>query len=127
MIADGHELYEFAGELAAKAATIDKNAANVVKKGALNIKNDWRAGAKGIRHADYYPRSITYDVDEKPGQTSADIGPLDEGPGKGKQGFLGPILEFGGAHNSPGNYMNHAVDAEEPRFVQAIGDIGDLK
>lgn len=88
----------------------------VVSKGALNVKRDWQQRATGIEHAPHYPRSIGYDLR----MFRAEIGP--ENTAK-NQGFLGPILEFGGAHNAPRNDGGQALDAEGPRFERAIHDL----
>jgi hypothetical protein len=85
----------------------------VVTKGALNVKQDWQQRATGIEHAPRYPRSISYDVKG----LTAQIGPEDSAE---NQGFLGHILEHGGAHNAPRNDGGQALDAEEPKFVKAI-------
>jgi hypothetical protein len=90
----------------------------VVRKGALNVKNDWRANATSSagRHARLYPASIGYDVTQEPDGASAEIG-----PDKGRpQGALGNLLEFGSANNPPHNDGGRALDAEEPRMVAAV-------
>lgn len=91
----------------------------IVSKGALNIKNDWRKKWTGFRHAPYLPAAVTYDVASEGDLISAEIG-----PDKAKrQGALGNLLEFGSVNNPPHPAGVPALDAEEPRFVQAMEDL----
>lgn len=108
------DLDKLAADLLAEATTTVAEVRAVVSKGALNIKKDWRARSWGIAHAPRYPLSITYDLH---GPFEAEIGPHDDAK---NQGFLGPVLEFGGAHNAPRNDGGQALAAEEPRFRAAI-------
>lgn len=104
-------------------AVIEREGRAVVTKGALNIKNDWRANATSSagRHARLYPASIGYDIAEGPGLIEAVVG-----PDKAKaQGPLGNLLEFGSVHNPPHNDGGRALDAEEPRFAAAVEAVAD--
>lgn len=120
---DAHEVFELAGVLAVAGEVAMEDAKPIVKRGANNIKTDWRKRATGIEHAPHYPRAITYEVTEREFNVEAEIGPLDQGPGEKKQGFLGPILEFGGAHNHPMNHGGESLDAEEPKFVEELAKV----
>lgn len=92
----------------------------VVSKGALNIKIDARRLAPGTGHARLYPGSITYELAQDGPAHEAVIGPE---PGKPQWG-LGNLLEFGSVHNEPHPHLGPALDAEEPRFVNAAADLG---
>jgi hypothetical protein len=117
------DLDKLAKDLRAEADLTPREVRSVVSRGALNIKRDWRRNASGIEHAPRYPQSIGYDVDRTAFGYEAVIGP-ESGTGGGEhQGFLGDILEFGGAHNGPRNDGGQALDAEAPRFVKAIEDV----
>jgi hypothetical protein len=107
------ELDDLARDLMQEAVVTVAEVAAVVAKGALNIKQDWRHRAQGIEHAPRYPQSIGYSVRG----LTAEIGPEDSAA---NQGFLGPILEFGGAHNAPRNDGGQALDTEAPKFEAAI-------
>lgn len=107
------DLAKLVHDLEREAVVTAIEVTNVVSKGALNIKRDWRQRAQGIKHAPRYPLSINYDLHE----FTAEIGPEDTPE---NQGFLGPILEFGGAHNGPRNDGQQALDAEAPRFEKAL-------
>ena len=91
-------------------------AKKVVSKGALNVKTEWRRRWRGIAHAPRLPLSISYDITEAADMIVAEIGPVD---GPALQGFLGAIIEFGGAHNAPHPGGLPALQAEEPRFAAA--------
>jgi hypothetical protein len=119
-IVDAHEVFDLAGVLAVAGDVAAEDAKAIVKRGAQNIKTSWRESAKGIDHAPRYPRSIGYDVVERTNDVEATIGPEDSAV---NQGFLGRILEFGGAHSAPRNDGGRALDAEEPKFEKAMADI----
>jgi hypothetical protein len=124
MTADIRELEAFAADLARAAATLDERCRQVVARGALNIKRDWRANARATAgaHARLYPLSIGYDDPVTiPGVgVGAVIGPDKAGP----QGPLGNLLEYGSAHNPPHNDGGRALAAEEPRFIAAVEQLG---
>lgn len=94
----------------------------VVKRGAMNIKRDWRDNAKATsgQHARAYPFSISFDGPERVGthEIVAVIGPDKDKP----QGALGNLLEYGdgGAKNPPHNDGKRAADKEQDRFANAI-------
>jgi hypothetical protein len=92
----------------------ERDAAMVVRRGALNIKRDWRVNARASsgRHAPYYPSSISFDVRRLGPVTEAEIGP-DKGR---RQGALGNLLEYGSSKNPPHNDGGRALAAEMPRF-----------
>lgn len=94
----------------------------VVNRGALNVKNGWRANATASsgQHARLYPSSISYDMRPHPTGASAEIG-----PDKGKpQGPLGNLLEFGSVNNPPHMDGARALAAEEAAFVLHVAAIG---
>jgi len=107
-------------ELQQADSEIADKAGRVVKRGAMNIKRDWRgnAAARNSRHARRYPYSITYDMKTK---LEAEIGPV---TGK-DQGFLGRVFEYGGVHSPPFDDGKRAVDKELPRFEQQLAKIFD--
>lgn len=114
-------LYELSRELRTAARDAGDEAEKVVKRGALNVKNEWRDNAKRSagRHGRRYPYSISYDTERAGGSTVAEIGP-DHAK---SQGPLGAILEFGSVNSPPHNDGGRALRAEEPRFVEALRDV----
>lgn len=90
----------------------------VVAKGALNIKRDWAQRWTGHAHAPALGSTVTYDMSWGMGSIGAEIGPV-----KGGAGSLGNIYEFGTPRNSPQPGGLPALQAEEPRFAQALEDM----
>lgn len=115
---------QLAVDLAMAGMRLDAAVKQVVAKGALNIKNDWRKSASGLAHAPAYPSSITYDLDAEPGSgvISAEIGPDKDK----RQGPLGNLIEFGSANNPPHLDGARALAAEEPRFVSALESVAEV-
>lgn len=115
-MSDGTEA--LAADLLAAGPRMMAQATALTSKGALNIKNDWRQSASGLKHAPLYPASINYDLIPSPAGVAAEIG-----PDKGKpQGALGNLIEYGSAHNPPHLDGARALAAEEPRFLLAAAD-----
>ena len=94
----------------------------VVKRGAQNIKDDWRLRWEGIQHhpthIPHLPRGVGYDIDEATGRWLADIGVHP----RNRQAFIAHIIEFGSRNNPPHPAGQDSLDAEEPRFVNAVLD-----
>jgi len=93
----------------------------VVEKGALNIKTDWRGAVGGSEHFKHLQFALGYDRIRGVDFLGADIG-YDKAR---VQGSLGNIDEFGTA-DKPGRLAGqHALDAEEPRFLAALEDAAE--
>ncbi|GAA1164151.1 hypothetical protein F4556_002362 [Kitasatospora gansuensis] len=123
MTADISELGILAARIARAGAEVEREAAAVVSRGALNIKNDWRANAarSAGRHARLYPSTIGYDLHVLPGGGArAVIGPDKDLP----QGPLGNILEYGTARQAGHNDGGRALTTEEPRFLAQVARLG---
>jgi len=88
----------------------------VLSKGAFNIKKDWQAAWKGLKHARALPYAVTYDIATTPGAITAIIGP----DKNRRQGPLGNLLEFGSMNNAPKPGGSPALDAEAPKFEKAL-------
>lgn len=116
---DAREVRELSRDLAKVASKAVPEAAKVVSKGALNIKNEMASEAESSGHYKHFSRSISYDL--RRGGLEAEIG-----PDKGRtQGALGNILYFGTSKNGPVLNINGPLDSEAPRFEKALGDITD--
>lgn len=95
--------------------------AKVVKKGVQNIKTDTQTRWAGARYAPALAAAVTYDDPVIEGNTvSSEVGPDKDR----RQGALGNIYEFGVPGTAPQPALNPAADAEEPRFAQALEDLG---
>lgn len=105
-----------------------RDARAVVRRGAVNIKKDWKANARASapKHAPQYPRSIGFDFGAYgPDIFMAIIGPENLHRTRGSQGALGAILEYGSVHNPPHRDGGRALDVEEPRFEAQMALIAD--
>lgn len=113
---------EFEAELRHAITEITPQTIAVVKRGAVNVKRDWRREWSDIRHAPRLPYSIDFDIEEGDGYVEAEIGAKD---GPVNQGFLAPIIAFGGIHNAPNPGDQRALDLEEPRFAEAVEKLSE--
>lgn len=100
----------------------------VVKKGALNVKRGWRrrwTGHPSIRHL---PRSLQFDLDEQGQTVTAAIGP--DFAKDALQAPLSHLIEFanteyGTLANAPLPGGQPSLDEEEPKFVDALANLGE--
>ncbi len=113
------ELRKLSQDLHRASAEVAGVAHGVVKRGAVNVKRDWRENAKRSAgaHARAYPFSIGFDITPR-GVVPivAEIGPDKEA----RQGALGNLLEYGSTNNPPHNDGGRALRTEEPRFVKMM-------
>ena len=116
---DVSQLTRLAADLRAHSRETPAAAVQVVAKGALNVKNDWRRAWAGIGHAPALPAAVTYDTKVTTRSVEAEIGP-DKAR---RQGALGNIIEFGTSKNPPRPGGGPALEREAPRFEQAVEDI----
>lgn len=118
--ATAHGLRELADDLRSASERVVDETRKVVSKGSLNIKKDARARWQGLAHAPALPRAVTYDVKVSGTTVTGEIG-----PDKAKrQGALGNLLEYGSQNNAPRPALSPALDAEQPRFLKAMEDLG---
>lgn len=92
-----------------------------VNRGALNIKKEWKRRWEGHDHIPHLPNAISYDVTRKGDWVGSETGPDKQK----RQGPLGNIIEFGDGENAPIPGGVPALELEEPRFVDALGDLGE--
>jgi hypothetical protein len=116
---------EFARHLMGAIPKVARETALVVRRGALNIKADARRNSivSSGRHARAAPYAIGFDDVRVDGMTiSAEVGYE-----SGNQAELGVLLEYGGGrdHSPPHHDLRRALEAEEPKFVEAMADAGE--
>lgn len=113
---------QFATILLNAAREAPGEAKDVVKDNAQQLRGNARRNAAAANpvHARAVPGTINFDVEG--GGLSAEIGYDKRG-----QGNLGAILEYanGGARNSPQRNLGRALDMQEPRFMDDLGDMGE--
>lgn len=122
MTFDVDGLTHLVADLNRASVTAGAAAHKVVTKGALNIKKDWQQRASGLAHAPLYPASITYETRIKGGAVEALIGPDKSRP----QGALGNLITYGSVNNPPTGDDIAVIEAEAPRFVDAMRDVSGL-
>lgn len=114
-------LQEWIGDLGKAAASVEDETEKVVSKGALNIKQDWARRWRGLGHLPHLPSTVGYDLERAAGVISAEIG-----PDTGKlQGSVAHIIELGSLNSAPHPGGIPALDAEEPKFIGALEDLGE--
>jgi len=117
---DDHELVALTKDIERAARIMPAEAAKVVTKAAVNIKNDARRRVSGLAHAPAYPYAIGFDDV----QVTTTYAKTAVGPDKDKrQGALGNILEYGTRKNPPVPHLGPAAEAEEPRFARAMDEL----
>lgn len=120
MFSSTRDLAKLDAGLARALTALAPAARAVVSKGALNIKTDAREHAPHGPHTPHYANSIGYDLQDRPDEIRAPIGPDKNKP----QGPLGNIFELGSPGRPPQPHLMPALDREEPRFRAAIADLG---
>lgn len=119
---DLSEVRALSQDLGRAPARAQQGMAGVVEKGALNVKARMVEDAQSHHgHARHFHRSISYDVTDRGGSVSADIGPDKERT----QGSLGNLMYFGSKNNGPVLDVEAGLVEEEPRFIKALGDLLD--
>jgi len=110
----------FAAELIASAGQALVETRMVVQKGALNIKNGWKANVAQTapHHGAAAARWINYETTVNATTIDAEIG-YDK---THKAARLGNLLEFGGGgdHSPPHRDGGRALETEQPRFEDAM-------
>lgn len=119
MKVDTSQLDQLVQQLEHVGDDLPDGARQVVQRGALNIKTDWRQMAKvsAGKHGKLYPYSITYDTEETRTRVTAEIGPERDRP----QG--GMAFETGSVNQPPHPDGQRAADREEPRFAKAVEEM----
>ncbi|MES2211036.1 MAG: hypothetical protein V4515_12790 [Chloroflexota bacterium] len=114
---------ELIADLEALPERAEKAFPKVVSKGALNIKTEWRAAWDGLKHPPthipHLVSGIGYDTAGKTPVWGADVGVHPDN----SQAALAHLIEYGSINNAPHPAGLHALDAEAPRFVEAVGDV----
>lgn len=116
---DTSELRTLAADLTQAPAEVARKAPAVVRRGAVNIKNDLR---DKMAQSTYFQASQHITFDELDGGMAAEIGPEKVGAGN-----LAVIAYWGGANGGGGTVEDPqaAADREEPNFTRALGDLFD--
>lgn len=107
---DVSELRALEADLEKGAAKVEGLATKVVAKVALDIEASAKAGAPV--DTGFLKNSISSDING----LSAEVGPT---------ASYSMFLEYGTSRMAPQPFMGPAVDANEPNFVSAMGQVGE--
>jgi hypothetical protein len=114
-------LTELLAAFAKAEAEVEDKTERVIGFGCNQIKKDWKRRWSGYAHLPHLPRAIDYDVDSAGGVVTGEVG-----PNRGMlQGRLGVFIEFGTPTSAPIPGGLPAHEAEEPKFVNAMGDMAE--
>lgn len=120
---DASEIYALASDL----SEVTHKAIPALRSGMADagrqVENAWRRDAASLHdaHAKYYPDSIDSELVFSAVGVSVDIGPRMDS----KQGFLGPILEFGGSHSPAYMTGSQALDRSAGNVERAVANVLD--
>lgn len=109
------DLRRLAADLAGAKAEVWTIAAVAVEKATRGVERDAKLRAP-VRTGNLRS-SITSEVRVGPGEVVGEVGPTAE---------YGAHVEYGTLRMSPRPYMGPAVDVNEPVFLAAFDQIGDL-
>jgi hypothetical protein len=115
---DTRELEALAASLGQVPAAVIGAARGVVKKGALNIKNDTRKNVSDHPSWKRLAHTVNFSVAGNAFFSEAIVGYDDVG-----QGELAGIYEFGSATRAPHPTLYPAAARELPRFEKALGAV----
>lgn len=115
---DVSEVRRFEHDLARVPGRIVPLVDATVRRGAFNIRKDWRSRWKGLSHLPRVAASINYDIRHTTSTIEAEIGADRNRP----QGNLAHIAENGTIKNPPHPGGAPALKVEAPKFVKALGE-----
>ncbi|MDT0211240.1 hypothetical protein [Curtobacterium sp. BRD11] len=105
------------GEVASSAGPYVRDA---MERTAIDVRDDWRKQATGIKRMRAYPSSIGYDFIAFQG-FGATVLTCEIGPDKNrKQGALGNIVEFGSPTFAPRHQGDQALAAHSDEFEELL-------
>lgn len=112
-----HDLAAALGEVASSAGLYVRDA---VETTAIDVRDDWREAASGIKGMASYPDSIGYDFTSFQGFGSTVLS-CEIGPDKNRrQGALGNIVEYGSPTFAPRHYGDAALEAHSDQFEELL-------
>lgn len=118
---DASELFELARNFGKASEEVYAEVDAVSSKGALNIKNEMIADARGSAHFKGMASSITYEHSNSKSVVRRVIGPDKDRKG----GALANIYYFGTSRGGGSGDIEKPLRTEGPRFEKALGDIAD--
>ena len=116
---DASELLDLAAELGGAYDRIAGETAKIGRRGANNVKRDWREAASKSRYF-AMGHTINYDEREAFGAYEAEVGP----DRRYRYARLAGIAHFGGANGGGGTLGDPTrfAEAEAPRLADALAE-----
>ena len=120
---DASEIYDLATDLSGVVAKTVPALRVGMKSAGQQVENAWRKDAAALHdsHARFYPDSIDSELVFSVSSVAVDVGPN----ANKKQGFLGPILEFGGSHSPAYMTGAQAVERSSSNVENAVANALD--
>ncbi|WIE54226.1 hypothetical protein [Curtobacterium sp. MCBD17_003] len=119
---DFHELNELAQALGEVASSAGPYVRAATETSAINVRDDWKSRASGMKGLAAYPGSIGYDFVGFQGFGSTVLS-CEIGPDRNKkQGTFGGIVEYGAPHFAPRHYGDQALEAESANFERLLDE-----
>lgn len=116
---DMSEVTKLSHDLGKVPGRITREAEQITKKGAQNVKETMQAEAKSSGHYKHFAGSISYDRAMSVGGVAYEVG-----PDKWRtQGALGNILYFGTSKNGPVLDIEAGLRKEAPNFEKHLADL----
>lgn len=114
---DVSQVQSFAADLGRMEGRMVPEVGKVVKKALQNVKDDARGRVSGHPQWKSLAPTLNYDTF---GHLEGEVGYDDQG-----QGELAGIAEFGSARHAPHPALMPSVDAETPRFMDALAKVAE--
>lgn len=119
-IVDFNEIEQLARDLGDVASSAGPYVHDAVQTTAIDVRDDWRGRASGMKGLSAYPSSIGYDFTGFQGFGSTTLS-CDIGPDRNrKQGTFGGIVENGSPTFAPRHYGDSALEAHSDQFNELL-------
>jgi hypothetical protein len=119
---DFREITELARNLGEVASSAGPYVADAMQTTAIDVRDDWKARASGMKGLRAYPASIGYDFVGFQG-FGATLLTCEIGPDRNKrQGTFGGIVEGGSPTFAPRHYGDDALEAHSDQFEQLLDE-----
>lgn len=122
---DMNEVRQLAVDMSQVDSRLTRHLIPVVKKGAVNIKEDMQAAMRSSGSFGAMAGAISFDMID--GDMGAEIGPTKSYGGAGGAGFGANIAYFGGANGGGGTVEDPQAsgDRELPNFEKALAEVSE--
>lgn len=117
---DASALHDLAADLGEVATSAGPYVRDAIERTAIDVRDDWREAATGIKGMPFYAQSIGYDFIAFQGFGGTVLS-CEIGPDKNRrQGALGNIVEYGAPNFAPRHYGDQALEAHSDEFEELL-------